>query len=57
MPIFGLGVFALRLASAFTSWNDPSHGPALTYFGGNRNRHGGDEIRLRASLIKDHLLE
>ncbi|NCC34830.1 MAG: hypothetical protein EOM24_22860, partial [Chloroflexia bacterium] len=57
MPTLRLGVFALRLASAFTSWTDPSHGSALIYFGGNRNRYGGDEIRLRTSLIKDHLLE
>ncbi|MEI7645701.1 MAG: N-6 DNA methylase [Chloroflexales bacterium] len=57
MPALTLGAFALRLASAFRSWSDPIHGPALTYFDGNRTRHGGDELRLRASLIKDHLLE
>lgn len=57
MPSLTLGAFALNLASAFRSWSDPTHGPALSYFGGNRARHGGDEVRLRASLIKDHLLE
>ncbi|NNJ12977.1 SAM-dependent DNA methyltransferase [Chloroflexales bacterium ZM16-3] len=57
MPALALGAFALRLASAFRSWSDPVHGQALTYFAGNCAHHGGDELRLRASLIKDHLLE
>ena len=56
MPALTLGAFALRLATAFRTWHDPTHGAALTYFAGNRARHGGDELRLRASLIKDHLL-
>ena len=56
MSAFTLGAFALRLAIAFRTWHDPTHGAALTYFGGNRARHGGDELRLCASLIKDHLL-
>ena len=56
MPALTLGAFALRLATAFRAWSDPTHGAALSYFDGNRARHGGDELRLRASLIKDHLL-
>ncbi|WP_129630281.1 Eco57I restriction-modification methylase domain-containing protein [Candidatus Oscillochloris fontis] len=56
MAALTLGVFALRLINAFRSWNDPTHGSANTYFSGNLARHGGDELRLRASLIKDHLL-
>ncbi|RRR66293.1 MAG: hypothetical protein EI684_20990, partial [Candidatus Viridilinea halotolerans] len=49
--------FALRLVAALRAWQDPLHGPALAYFAGDLRRHGGDELRLRAALVRDHLLQ
>ncbi|PDW03352.1 hypothetical protein [Candidatus Viridilinea mediisalina] len=49
--------FALRLVAALHAWHDPVHGPALAYFAGDLRRHGGDEVRLRAALVRDHLLQ
>jgi hypothetical protein len=51
-----LGDFALQLAAAFQSWHSAAGEPAGTYFAGSPQRHGGDELTIRSSLIKDHLL-
>ena len=51
-----LATFALRLSQAYTSWHDPQTGEdALAYFQPSA-RHTGDELGLRATLIRDHIL-
>ncbi len=56
-PLFtDLATFALRLSQAYTSWRDPQTGEdALSYFQ-HSARHTGDELGLRATLIRDHIL-
>lgn len=58
MPSHHVGEFALQLVTAFQTWQSPqTMEAALDYFAGDRRRHGGDELPLRTSLVKDHILQ
>jgi len=49
-----VSTFALRLAQAYTSWRAPRSGEDIfTYFA---RRPTGDELGLRATLIREHIL-
>src|SRR5437764_5757422 len=57
LPQFtSLASIALNLMKAYVLWRDPKSGEDVFSYFSRAPRHTGDEHKLRASLIREHIL-